>query len=196
LKEHFDLSRVVPNPAVFDIDRLNFLNGYYIRQMSPEHWIETITDWCSRELPSSVPRPLDAELVAQVAPLLAERVARLDEIAPLVEFLFGFEAPEYTPALLAERLGGESDAALKVIGAALLALDVVPGDSWDKEHIEAAIRGMEEPVGAKLRKFVPVLYVAEMGRAQGIPLFDSMVILGRERSLARLRTARASLGHQ
>jgi glutamyl-tRNA synthetase len=196
LKEHFDLSRVVPNPAVFDIDRLNFLNGHYIRQMSAERWIETITDWCSRHLPPSVPRPIDAELVARVAPLLAERVARLDEIAPLVEFLFGFEAPEYAPELLAERLGGESEAALKVVDAALLALDAVPAVGWDKEHIESAIRGMEEPVGAKLRKFVSVLYVAEMGRAQGIPLFDSMAILGRERTLARLRTARSHLGHQ
>ncbi|WP_374761728.1 hypothetical protein [Tepidiforma sp.] len=53
---------------------------------------------------------------------------------------------------------------------------------------------LEEPLGMKLRKFIPVLYVAVMGRPTGIPLFDSLAILGRERALARLRAARARLG--
>ena len=57
LKEHFDLARVVPNPAVFDIERLNFLNGHYIREMSEERWVSLVTGWCERQLPDSVPRP-------------------------------------------------------------------------------------------------------------------------------------------
>lgn len=195
LTTHFDLARVVPNPAVFDIDRLNFLNGHYIREMDEERWLETITAWCESGLPASVKRPLDAELIANVAPLLRERVARLDEIAPQVGFLFGFEAPEYAPALLAEKIGGDMSEARRVLDAALLALDAVPGTAWSKDTVEAAIRGMEAPLGAKLRKFVPVLYVAAMGRAQGIPLFDSLALLGRERTLQRLRTARATAEH-
>ena len=195
LAEHFDLGRVVANPAVFDIDRLNHLNGHYIREMDEARWIETITTWCDSGLPSSVSRPLDADLIAAVAPLLKERVARLDEIAPLVGFLFGFEAPEYAPSLLAEKVGGEMSEALRVLDAGLLALDAVPADGWSKEGVETAIRSMEETLGAKLRKFVSVLYVATMGSAQGIPLFDSLALLGRERTLQRLRTARATAEH-
>ncbi len=195
-REHFDLARVVPNPAVFDIERLNYLNGHYIRQMSEEAFRAAITRWCEHGLGPDVPRPIDQELVAQVSPLLRERVGRLDEIAPLVAFLFGYEAPAYPAALLAEKLGGDLGVARRVIDAALVALDAVSVGDWQKEPIEAAIRGMEEPLGLKLRKFVSVLYVAEMGRAQGIPLFDSMVLLGRERSLQRLRTARALLAHE
>ena len=195
LAKHFDLARVVPNPAVFDIDRLNFLNGHYIREMPEQRWIETITTWCEDRLPAHIKRPIDPELVANVAPLLKERVARLDEIAPLVEFLFGFEAPEYAPALLAEKLGGDMAEALRVLDAGLLQLDAVPADGWTKDAVEGAIRGMEEALGAKLRKFVSVLYVAAMGRAQGIPLFDSLALLGRERALQRLRTARANAEH-
>jgi glutamyl-tRNA synthetase len=191
LVEHFTLERVVPNPAVFDIDRLNFLNGHYIREMQPARWAGVVAEWCERELPSSVPRPMDREVTDAAAPLLQERVARLTDIAPLAEFLFGYEAPEYPAVMLVEKLGGEPGAALPIIDAALVALDGVAQQDWDKEHIEAAIRGLEGDLGMKLRKFVPVLYVAEMGRAQGIPLFDSMVLLGRERSLQRLRTARA-----
>ncbi|MCK9519724.1 MAG: glutamate--tRNA ligase, partial [Dehalococcoidia bacterium] len=77
------------------------------------------------------------------------------------------------------------------LDAALVALDALSEADWDKEQVEAAIRAMDATLGLKLRKFVPVLYVAVMGRAQGIPLFDSLVLLGRERSLQRLRTARA-----
>jgi glutamyl-tRNA synthetase len=62
-------------------------------------------------------------------------------------------------------------------------------ESWDKSSIEAAIRGLESALASKLRKFVSVLYVAMMGKAQGIPLFDSMELLGRERVLARLERA-------
>lgn len=195
LATHFDLARVVANPAVFDIDRLNFLNGHYIREMDESRWVETISAWCASSLPASITRPLDAELIAAVAPLLKERVAHLDEIAPLVGFLFGFEAPEYAPRLLAEKLGGDMAETLKVLDAGLLALDAVPAGGWSKQAVEDGIRSMEEALGAKLRKFVSVLYVATMGRAQGIPLFDSLALLGRERTLQRLRTARATAEH-
>jgi glutamyl-tRNA synthetase len=195
LTQHFELARVVPNPAVFDIDRLNYLNGHYIREMPEPRWLATIADWAGRHLPSSVKRPIDPAVIEQVGPLLKERVARLDEIAPMIEFLFGFEAPEYPSELLAAKLGGDMDAARAIVGAALVALDAVPPDAWAKENVEQAIRSTEAVLDKKLGKFVSVLYVATMGRPQGIPLFDSLAILGRERSLQRLRTARAALEH-
>jgi glutamyl-tRNA synthetase len=196
LRLYFSLDRVVPNPAVFDIERLNFLNGHYIRDMDEERWHAIVTEWCERGLPASIPRPIDAGLVAAVAPLLRERVAHLDEIAPLVEFLFGFDAPRYPAEMLTERLGGDSELTHRVIDAALLALDRVAADGWDKESVEQAVRSMEASLEMKLRKFVPVLYVAEMGRPQGIPLFDSMALLGRERTLQRLRAARMQVEHR
>jgi glutamyl-tRNA synthetase len=195
LAADFSLERVVPNPAVFDIERLNYLNGYYIREMPEERWRETIAEWCDRGLPASIPRPIESETVAQVAPLLRERVALLSEIPGMVEFLWGFEAPEYEPQVLAAKIGGDGDLTLRVVDAALVALDGVPEDRWDKDAIESAIRGIEGVVDRKLGKFVSVLYVAIEGKPQGIPLFDSMAILGRERSLQRLRTARARAEH-
>jgi len=196
LKQHFALERVVANPAVFDIERLNFLNGYYIREMSDGRWQETIATWCDKGLPPSVPRPIDARLIESVAPLLRERVGRLAEIPALVEFLFGFEAPEYDPALLTDRFDGDRELGLRVVATALLGLDPIAEEAWNRGSVEAAIRGMETALGLKLRKFVPILYVAEMGRSQGIPLFDSLALLGRERSLQRLRTARSHLEHR
>jgi len=193
LQQSFDLARVVANPAVFDIERLNFLNGHYIREMADNRWVETIATWCERDLPASVARPVDRAVLEQAAPLLKERVARLTEIAPMVAFLFGFEAPEFDLQTLTERVN-DTATAVAVLDAALTGLDAIAPADWDVPHIEAAIRGLEEPLTMKLRKFVSVLYVAEMGRAQGIPLFDSMALLGRDRALQRLRTARLRLG--
>jgi glutamyl-tRNA synthetase len=144
-------------------------------------------------LPPSVKRPVDSDIVAAVAPLLRERTPTLADIAPAVEFLFTFEAPEYPLELLAER-AGDAATAVRILDVALTSLDAIAETDWDVPHVEAAIRGMEAPLDSKLRKFVSVLYVAEMGRPQGIPLFDSMVLLGRERALQRLRTARLRLG--
>lgn len=193
LARHFVLERVVSNPAVFDIEKLDYLNGHYIRSMSDDRWVDTIAAWAGRGLPAHSPRPFDRDLVTAVAPLLRERVARLDEIAPQIEFLFGFDAPEYTAETLTSKIEGNRDLALRILDVALVHLDRIPGEGWDRDNVEQAIRGLEPALELKLRKFVSVLYVAEMGRPQGIPLFDSMAILGRERSLQRLRAARSML---
>ncbi len=193
LKQHFSIDRVVPNPAMFDLERLTFLNGHYIREMDGAKWVETIAAWCDRGLPASVPRPIERAIVEAVAPLLKERVARLGEIAPMVEFLFGDPAPSFTAATLVERVG-DAETARRVLQTAKAALTAVDDGSWTAAAVEAAVRGMEAVLEIKLRKFVSVLYVAEMGRAQGIPLFDSMFLLGRGRSLARIDRAIALVG--
>ncbi|MCC7362991.1 MAG: glutamate--tRNA ligase [Dehalococcoidia bacterium] len=192
LLRSFSIERVVSNPAVFDIQRLDYLNGHYIREMAPETWRATVAEWCERGLPDTVARPVNAEVIAAAAPLLQERTAKLSDIADTVAFLFGYEAPEYAPAVLVERAGGEAEA-VRILDAALVTLDGLSEDGWTRDAIEAAIRGLEGELGLKLRKFIPVLYVAEQGKAQGLPLFDSMALLGRQRALQRLRTARAHL---
>ncbi|WP_322817677.1 glutamate--tRNA ligase [Tepidiforma sp.] len=193
LTRNFDLARVVPNPAVFDIERLNFLNGHYIRTMDEKRWVGLVGEWADRGLPPSVPRPLDERVIRAAAPLLRERVTVLSEIPGMIAFLFTYDAPEYETTLLTERVGAAATA-VRVLDEALLRLDALPGERWTPEAVETALRGLEEPLGMKLRKFIAVLYVAIMGRPTGIPLFDSLGILGRERTLARLRAARARLG--
>lgn len=193
LLANFALERVVANPAIFDIERLDYLNGQYIRAMSDDDWLAVVRDWCERDLPPRIPRPLDDEVLVAAAPLLKERAGHLTDIAPALEFLFGYDPPEYETSLLWSRIGDEQ-AALDVLDAALVSLDDIDADGWDREAIESAIRGLETALDMKLRRFVSVLYVAVMGKPQGIPLFDSLEILGRDRTVARLRAARAGLG--
>ena len=185
----FTLDRVVPNPAYFDTERLDSLNGHYIRSLTPEAWRELVAEWLDRDLSADVPRPLDSELVAALAPLLQERVARLDEVAGLAGFMFG-KRPDYPADLLTERIGGDQKLAGETLDEAIDAvLAIEPGD-WGLEPVEAALRGLQDTLDLKLRKFVSVLYVAIMGSPRGIPLFDSVALLGRDEVLIRLRVAR------
>jgi glutamyl-tRNA synthetase len=192
LKQHFSIERVVPNPAMFDLERLDYLNGHYIREMDSERWLATVGEWCDRQLSDVLPRPIDRDVLAAAAPLLKERVRLLSDIAPMVEFLFGERAPAFDEETLVKPVG-DPDMTARVLEAASSALGAIAEADWTVPTIEAAIRGMEAPLATKPRKFIPVLYVAEMGRAQGIPLFDSLVLLGRTRTLARLAAARKLL---
>jgi glutamyl-tRNA synthetase len=78
-----------------------------------------------------------------------------------------------------------------VLDAAIAALGDVPAGDWTVEQIELAVRSLQDTLDLKLRKFVSVLYVAVMGSPQGIPLFDSIAMLGQERTLHRLEQARS-----
>ena len=95
--------------------------------------------------------------------------------------------------MLTERIGGDVALAGRTLDAAIAAVEAVAPDDWTTESVEAALRSLQDTLELKLRKFVSVLYVAIMGAPRGIPLFDSVALLGREQSLARLRAARARL---
>lgn len=188
----FTLDRVVSNPAFFDVERLDALNGHYIRALDPGAWRDLVAGWLDRGLPADIPRPLDADLMSAAAPLLQERVARLDEVAGLARFLFA-DLPDYPAELLAERIKGDTELAALTLNAAITAVEAVSAEAWAPEPVEAALRSLQDTLDLKLRKFVSVLYVAIMGAPRGIPLFDSVALLGRDEALTRLRSARAKL---
>jgi glutamyl-tRNA synthetase len=153
LATHFSL-RVVPNPAVFDIERLNYLNGHYVREM-PE-------SAGGRRSPRGATGAAGAHLApgrrrdrrrSGAAAARARRV--LSEIALMVEFLFGYEAPEYSPEALTEKVGATAPGAPGHRHGPAQPGPGGRGDMGDNRH-EGAIRAMEEPLGIKLRKFVPV----------------------------------------
>ena len=189
LAAEFSIERVVANPAVFDVEKLRYLNGQYIRALGDADWMQLVEGQCESGLPESIERPVSASVLAAAAPLLKERVARLNEIAPMLEFLFVDGPLDYPPALLADRLEGDLGRAVEVLEAAKLCLSQIADGDWEPGAIESAIRGLDKPLEAKLRKWISVLYVAIMGKPQGIPLFDSIAILGRERALRRIDDA-------
>ncbi len=191
LLQHFSLERVVPNPALFDLEKLHYLNGQYIRDIPEADWLDLVATWADRTLPPAVARPLHRALLARAAPLLKERIPTLAAIGPALQFFFGDSAPAYPRELLWEKTGGGPETAKPVLAEAIAALEGIGAGSWNADEVQTAIRGLEGPLGMKLRKFVSVLYVATEGSPTGLPLFESMAILGGELTLARLRAALA-----
>jgi glutamyl-tRNA synthetase len=184
--ERFDLGAVSRNPAVFDITKLEWMNGVYIRSLDP-------ADFTTRSVPlveAELGRDLtlaERETFGAVAPLVQERSRRLTEVTPQVRFLF---APvEMDPASWESVMTtSEARPALEGALAALAALAV-----WDRAGIETALRGVLIERGLSARKGLQPVRVAVTGSTVSPPLFESLAALGRARTLDRLRGAIGAL---
>lgn len=184
--ERFELGAVSRNPAVFDIAKLEWMNGVYIRALDP-------ADFAARSLPlveADLGRgltPAERETFATVAPLVQERSRRLTEAASQVRFLF---VPVEMDPSSWESVKATSEARPALEGA-LAALAGLQG--WDKGSIEAALRTALAERGLSARKGLQPVRVAVTGSTVSPPLFESLEALGREGSLARLQAALDSL---
>jgi glutamyl-tRNA synthetase len=183
--EAFDITRVSSNAARFDLKKAEAINAAHLRALSVEEFARRVEPYLEAEgVITGTLTEEQRDLLAAAAPLVQERSVVLSDAARMLRFLFvpeeGF-APEDDAA--AKNLGAD---AAPVLEAALTGLDALP--EWSTEHIEAALKAaLVDGLGLKPRKaFVPVR-VAVSGRTVSPPLYESMELLGRERSLARLR---------
>lgn len=184
--ERFDLAAVSKNPATFDITKLEWMNGVYIRNLAPEEFVAAALPFVTETLG----RPLSAEELAtfgEIAPLVQERTKLLTEIGPQVTFLFGDIV--YDDASWAKVM--TNDEVPKVLAAARQRLEAI--GEWRTESIEDALRAMLEAHELSARKGLQPLRVAVSGSSVSPPLFESMAALGRETTLARLEAAAARL---
>jgi glutamyl-tRNA synthetase len=178
LVERFTLERVGASPATFDYAKLDWMNGVYLRALPAGAYADALVAYL-RE------RGLDwdEELVRGAAPLVQEKIARLGEFPEFAGFLFAEEL-ELDPALL--------DGGGPVIAAARDELEAV--EPFDAERIEGALRGLAERLELSPRKAFQPIRVAVTGSKISPGLFESLELLGRERSLARLRAAAEAAG--
>jgi glutamyl-tRNA synthetase len=196
IESEFRLEEVNPSPAFFDEKKLRAFNGEYIRAMSPQAFAEACEPWLtgSPVAPGAAPvaaPPWDAgdfdpKAFAAVAPLAQTRIALLSEIVPNVDFLF-LREPAIDEAAWAKAM---KEGAADLLGAAVAAFENAP---WDAESLKAALEAVGAERGLKLGKAQAPVRVAVTGRSVGLPLFESLEVLGRERTLTRLRAALAKL---
>jgi glutamyl-tRNA synthetase len=183
----FDWERVNPVGPVFDLTKLDWLNGHYIRTLDA-------ADLAARMLPhlqeaGLVDRPAlsaDLALLATATPLVQERISLLRDVVPMLGFLFvGEDSFEIDSASAAKGLGEGSRVVLQ---AALAALE--PVTPFDAAEIKAALdAALVAGLGIKPRHAFTPIRVAITGRTVSPPLFESMQLLGRDRSLDRVRRA-------
>jgi glutamyl-tRNA synthetase len=190
--ERFATERLIKHPAIFDLDKLTWLNGVYIREhVSEERLADLLSQRLERDLPSSVPRPIDHATVARVLPLIRERMQRLDEAAPMVEGFFTDDLT-YGPAqLLGKKFRADPAGAEHVLSLAHDRLAACA--TWSHEQLEAAMRSLAEDVQLKAGDLFMLLRVAVTGKSISPPLFESMEVIGRDRCLVRIDHARSLL---
>ena len=192
----FDIADVSLAPATFDTERLNWLNGVYLRQMPEPELVELFATRLERDLPPEVPRPLDRALVAEFTPLIRERVQLLADVLPLVDFLYQSEVPT-PPAgeFLAKRWKDQPEAAAAALDACAAALDALadaPGE-WEAAPLEAALRATADRLEARAGDVFTLVRLAVTGKSVTPPLFESMAIVGSGPSLDRIRAAAAAI---
>jgi glutamyl-tRNA synthetase len=183
LVDLFTVERVNSSPARFDMKKLEAINGDKIRAL-------TIEDFLARALPfllkDGVISGTDAEIavVKSALPIIQERIARMNEVTAMLKFLF-VEQLSFEP---------ESEAKIKeepsqhVVQKALEALQDL--QNWNHSEIEAKLRAvLLDEMGLKPRLAFGPVRIAVTGSHISPPLFESMELLGKERSLARLQAA-------
>ena len=183
----FTLDRVSRNPARFDLKKCEAINGVKIRELSAVELAVRITPFLQQVgLIADPPTSDQVWLLAGGAPLVQERITVLSEAVGMLGFLFvSDDAFEPDVEAAAKNLNA---AAAPVLAAALEALE--PVVRWEAEPIKDALEtALIAGLGLKPRLAFAPLRVAVTGRTVSPPLFESMELLGRERSLARLRTA-------
>ena len=184
LIEAFDVEDVNPNPARFDLKKALAINGDHIRMLDADDFAERLLP----RLADLTDSGIDRVLLAKAAPLVQERMQVLSEARGMLSFLFtADEAIEYEP----DALKGLGDDPIAALSAAATALE---GIEWTTEAIESALReALVEGLGLKPRLAFGPVRTAISGRRVSPPLFESMELLGREPSLARIGRLRQRL---
>ncbi len=179
----FELTTVSKNAAIFDTDKLQWMNGVYIRELPLEEFVAVVAPLVEEDLGRHLD---DAEMtsLAELAALVQERTKLLTEVPDQVRFLFtDIEYDERSWEKVMTKEG-----AAEAVSGALERLAIV--EDWSVEAIEGALREILETLELSARKGLQPLRVAVSGSAVSPPLFESIAALGRERTLERLRSSR------
>jgi glutamyl-tRNA synthetase len=172
LVERFTLDRVGASPATFDYEKLEWMNGVYLRALAPEEYAEALAGYLREQ-----GYGWDPELVRKAAPLVQEKISMLGQFPEFARFLF----EDVQPA--ADLLDG-SGPVLREAREALARTE-----PFSRERIEEDLRALCERLGLKPRQAFQPIRVAVTGSKVSPGLFESLELLGREQSLARLDAA-------
>ena len=189
LIDNFSLERVSKTAAIFNQQKLEWMNGVYIRQLSPEDFLERALHFLEDGLPPEIKRPLDIDYVRRITPLIQERVKTLVEIPALTRFFFVADLEYKTDELIPKKMDAESTR-----NALEIALNRLEGlESFDNESLENLLRPLAAELGLKAGQLFSAMRTAVTGQTATPPLFETMVVLGKETCLVRIRQALAML---
>ena len=177
--ENFDLDRISPTGPVFDVEKLNWLNGQYLRDMSAEEFRERANKWLSED-----------RRIEMIVPLAQNRTERFDQLMPQIDYLSGDRADIDASSFEHKKI--EPDECKLILDFVKRSLEQLP--HWERDEIYESLNRLAQQLDLKLRDFLFPVFVAISGRAVALPIFDSMVILGRDVTITRIRSGIDALG--
>jgi glutamyl-tRNA synthetase len=183
--QHFEMAQIGKSPALFDLEKLTWMNGVYIREhVSEDRLADLLVERLDRDLPPSVKRPIDRDLVRRLLPLIRERMQTLAEAAPMVEGFFVDELSYAAVDLLGKKFKDNPQSGRDALSTAKVRIEALP--SWQHAALESTLRALAEELAIKPGDLFMLLRVAVTGKPVSPPLFESMEVLGREKCLSRI----------
>jgi len=183
----FKIEDVKPSPAFFDVKKLQAINAEYIRALPVATFVRECLPWLETDAPW-LPERFDLAVFEAVAPMVQERARTLAEVPAMVDFLF-LEEPVVDPAAWEKAITANPAAAGVLDDAIACYRDA----HWDSDELYRLTAALAERHGLKLAKAQAPIRAAVTGRAVGPPLFESLHVLGRDRTLERLERAKDRL---
>jgi glutamyl-tRNA synthetase len=178
IERNFTFDRITTSGPVFDLAKLTNINGKYIRILSDEELYERLKPF--------VPAGLDQERVREVIPILKTRIERLAQFGEMTSYLFG-PVPNYSAEMLVPKKSNAEQAKDALVKVRNL-LESLP-EPWTHEAWEAGMRAIADELGMKAGDVFMILRVAVSGSTVSLPLFESIEILGKTETLARIDAA-------
>lgn len=180
MQEAFDIQRVSLGGPIFDVEKLRWLNGLWIREdLSQEELARRLVAWA-----------FNAERLKEVLPHLQPRIETLSDFAPQAAFLVSGELP--VTAEQFDELDAERDALVRQLQFALWSLEVV--SEWDRDAVWSTLKGLADQLDIKVRDFLAPMFIAISGSRASFSVVDAMGLLGPDLSRARIRHAIEVLG--
>jgi glutamyl-tRNA synthetase len=176
----FEIDHLSLGGPVFDVPKLDWLNGKYVRELAPAAFLERTLEWSGGR-----------ERLAQALALAQSRIERLGDLGGLLWFLYAGRL-NLTPAQLLEGQKLERDDVRRALALAIWELDAM--QAFDRPGVETALKGVADRLGRKFRDIARLFYVALTGSPTSVPLFEAMELLGRDICRERLRNALDALG--
>ncbi|UCC67663.1 MAG: glutamate--tRNA ligase, partial [Armatimonadota bacterium] len=183
LIQSFSLDGIGKSAAVFDIEKLSWMNGIYLRDLPPDQYLSRARPFLESAL-GQLPAEFDDQYVARALLLEQERARTLAELPQLTEFFF--RQPESYDEKGERKWFGREGAA-DLLAGVRAALDALP--AFDEPAIEAAVRGVADQVGVKPGPVIHTTRLAVTGRTKGPGLFELIAVLGKQRVSTRLAQA-------
>lgn len=176
--QHFDLERIHLGGPVFDIDKLSWMNGHYMRSMSPSDYVSFLQN-----------EIFSPQNLKKIVPLIKDRIEKFEDFIDATHFFFSGDL-KYDPNLLLTKGRSPADMA-QILSDTLDALE--PIEDWNFENLTSTMEAFLKEKGLKARDVYMPLRVATTGAKETPPLFESIEVIGKEMVRRRVRCAVASL---